>query len=150
MMPYLEAAMERVPASKSAGVHKFFCGPESFTPDLSPIMGEAPNLQNFYVAAGFNSLGILLGGGAGKIMAQWIADGYPSVDISKIDIRRTMPIKAIPTCSNVVEMLGIMYTNDFQSAAQINVMCAIQRCMSAQNAVPYWGRVGSTRLVLKA
>ena len=72
MMPYLEKVMDRVPIVKDAGVHKFFCGPESFTADNEPIMGEAPELKNFYVAAGFNSLGILLGGGAGKIMAQWI------------------------------------------------------------------------------
>ena len=70
MMPYLEEAMTRVPAIKDAGVHKFFCGPESFTPDLAPILGEAPGLKNFFVAAGLNSLGILLGGGVGQVMAQ--------------------------------------------------------------------------------
>lgn len=114
-MPYLDAAMERIPASKTAGVHKFFCGPESFTPDLSPIMGEAPNLKNYYVAAGFNSLGILLGGGAGQVMAQWIADGYPPVDISEIDIRRMAPFQGNPKYlqNRVVEMLGVMYENDF-------------------------------------
>ena len=59
MMPYLEIAMERVPALKDAGIHKFFCGPESFTPDGGPLIGEAPELKNFFVAAGLNSLGIL-------------------------------------------------------------------------------------------
>lgn len=115
MMPWLEAAMDRIPASKTAGVQKFFCGPESFTPDLSPIMGEAPNLKNFYVAAGFNSLGILLGGGAGQIIAQWIVDGYPAVDISEIDIRRMLPFQGNPRYlqDRTVEILGVMYENDF-------------------------------------
>ena len=67
-MPYIEEAMERTPVLKETGIHKFFCGPESFTPDLGPMMGLAPELDNFYVAAGFNSLGILLGGG-------WKGDG---------------------------------------------------------------------------
>ncbi|MBG7609928.1 MAG: FAD-binding oxidoreductase, partial [Anaerolineae bacterium] len=67
MMPYLEDAMKRIPVLENAGIHKFFCGPESFTPDLGPLMGLAPELDNFFVAAGFNSLGILMGGGAGKV-----------------------------------------------------------------------------------
>jgi 4-methylaminobutanoate oxidase (formaldehyde-forming) len=62
MMPYIEEAMKRVPVLETAGIHKFFCGPERFTPVLMmPLMGEAPELRNFFVAAGFNSLGILLG-----------------------------------------------------------------------------------------
>jgi len=69
LMPYIEQAMGRIPISQQAGIHKLFCGPESFTPDLGPLMGEAPELRNFYVAAGFNSLGILLGGGVGRVMA---------------------------------------------------------------------------------
>jgi 4-methylaminobutanoate oxidase (formaldehyde-forming) len=77
MMPHLERAMKRIPIVRGAGIHKFFCGPESFTPDMGALMGEAPELRNFFVAAGFNSLGILFGGGAGQIMAQWIVDGHP-------------------------------------------------------------------------
>jgi len=88
MMPYLEEAMKRIPILETVGIHKFFCGPESFTPDLMPLMGEAPELQNFFVAAGFNSLGILLGGGAGQVLAQWIVDGLPDVDVTEIDIQR--------------------------------------------------------------
>jgi len=88
MMPYLEEAMKRIPVLETVGIHKFFCGPESFTPDLMPLMGEAPELQNFFVAAGFNSLGILLGGGAGQVLAQWIVDGLPDVDVTEIDIQR--------------------------------------------------------------
>ncbi len=112
LMPYLETAMGRIPVSRGAGIHKFFCGPESFTPDMGPLMGEAPELKNFYVAAGFNSLGILLGGGAGRIMAQWIVDGYPSVDVSGIDIARMQPWQnnAKYLYDRTVEILGFMYT----------------------------------------
>lgn len=115
MEPYLEKAMERVPVSKNAGIHKFFCGPESFTPDLSPIMGEAQNLKNYYVCAGFNSLGILLGGGAGQIMAQWIIDGYPPVDSTEISIERFQPFHNTPAFlhDRTIEMLGMMYEIGF-------------------------------------
>jgi 4-methylaminobutanoate oxidase (formaldehyde-forming) len=111
MMPYIEAAMERIPIAKEAGVHKFFCGPESFTPDMGTLMGEAPELKNFYVCAGFNSLGILFGGGAGQIMAQWIVDGYPSVDVSEINIDRFMPFQNTPKYlhDRTVELLGWQY-----------------------------------------
>jgi glycine cleavage system aminomethyltransferase T/glycine/D-amino acid oxidase-like deaminating enzyme len=112
LMPYLEHAMERIPISKTAGIHKFFCGPESFTPDMGPLMGEAPELKNFFIAAGFNSLGILLGGGAGKIMAQWVVDGYPSVDTSEINIARMHPWQNNPKYlqDRTVEILGFMYS----------------------------------------
>lgn len=111
LAPYVEVAMERIPVAKNAGIHKFFCGPESFTPDMGPLMGEAPELKNFFVAAGFNSLGILLGGGAGQILAHWIVDGYPSVDTSEIDIARMQPWQNNPKYlyDRTVEMLGFMY-----------------------------------------
>lgn len=112
LMPYLEHAMERVPIAKTAGIHKFFCGPESFTPDMGPLMGESPELKNFFVAAGFNSLGILLGGGAGQIMAAWIVDGLPPVDTSEIDIARMQPWQNNPRYlqDRTVEILGFMYS----------------------------------------
>ncbi len=111
MMPYIEAAMERIPAARNVGVRTLFCGPESFTPDMGPLMGEAPELRNFYVAAGFNSLGILLGGGAGQVMAQWIVDGLPPVDVSEIDIGRMLPFQNHPQYlyDRTVEMLGLQY-----------------------------------------
>ena len=111
MMPHLELAMKRIPIAKEVGVHKFFCGPESFTPDMGPLMGEAPELKNYYVAAGFNSLGILFGGGAGQIMAQWIVDGLPPVDVSGIDIARMMPFQNNSRYlqDRTVELLGWQY-----------------------------------------
>jgi 4-methylaminobutanoate oxidase (formaldehyde-forming) len=115
MMPYLEDAMQRIPALETAGVHKFFCGPESFTPDVGPMMGLAPELDNFYVAAGFNSLGILMGGGAGKVMAQWVVDGVSDVDITEIDIARMMPFESTPKYlkDRTVEALGLIFENGF-------------------------------------
>ena len=115
MMPYIEEAMKRIPILENVGIHKFFCGPESFTPDLGPMMGQAPELDNFYVAAGFNSLGILMGGGAGKIMAQWIADGVPDVDITEIDIARMQPFENTPRYvkDRAVELLGFMFEDAY-------------------------------------
>ncbi len=111
MMPHLERAMKRMPIVQEVGIHKFFCGPESFTPDMGTLMGEAPELKNFYIAAGFNSLGILLGGGAGQIMAQWIVDDYPPVDVSEVNIDRMMPFQNNPRYlyDRTVELLGWQY-----------------------------------------
>jgi glycine cleavage system aminomethyltransferase T/glycine/D-amino acid oxidase-like deaminating enzyme len=111
MLPYMELAMDRIPISKEVGIHKFFCGPESFTPDMGPLIGEAPELRNFYVAAGFNSLGILFGGGAGQVVAQWIVDGLPPVDVSHIDIARLMPFQnnGRYLYDRTVELLGWQY-----------------------------------------
>ena len=76
MAPFLERAMSRVPITAEVGMKKFFCGPESFTPDLRPIVGEAPELKNYFVAAGLNSVGVLTGGGLGRVLAdlrRWAA-----------------------------------------------------------------------------
>src|SRR5215471_12503967 len=88
MASYLESAMSRVPVAEHAGIKKFFCGPESFTPDLLPIVGEAPELKNYFVAAGLNSIGILTGGGIGRVVAQWITEGRSDIDMTGINIDR--------------------------------------------------------------
>ncbi|MFH2037824.1 MAG: FAD-dependent oxidoreductase [Chloroflexota bacterium] len=118
MMPYIETAMERVPALKTAGVNKLFCGPESFTPDMGMLMGEAPELKNFFVAAGMNSLGILLGGGVGKVLSQWIVDGLPPVDVSEINIDRMLPFHNTRKFlqDRTVEVLGLMYKESFPNS----------------------------------
>jgi heterotetrameric sarcosine oxidase gamma subunit len=115
MMPYLERAMERIPVAETAGIHKFFCGPESFTPDLAPLMGEAPELKNYYVAAGFNSLGVLLAGGVGQVMAQWIVDGLTPIDISEISIARMLPFQNNPRYlrDRTVEVLGLTFAEGY-------------------------------------
>lgn len=88
MAPHLEAAFRRVPSVAEAGVRKFFCGPESFTPDLAPLVGEAPGLRNCWVAAGMNSLGILYGPGIGRTLAHWIVDGRCPVDHTAFNVDR--------------------------------------------------------------
>lgn len=111
MGPYLEKAMNRVPISLETGVRKFFCGPESFTPDLQPIVGEAPELKNYFVAAGLNSIGILTGGGLGRVMAHWIINGRPDVDITGMNIDRLHTYQANPEYrrTRTVESLGMVY-----------------------------------------
>ena len=86
--PFLEYAMAILPGLENVGIRKLFTGPESFTPDNGFLMGEAPELDNFFVAAGFNSLGILTGGGAGSIIANWIVDGVAPIDVTGVDIAR--------------------------------------------------------------
>ena len=111
MSGYLETAMRRVPASMDAGVRKFFCGPESFTPDLQPIVGEAPELRNYFVAAGLNSIGILTGGGLGRVVAHWILHGRPDVDVTGFNIDRLHAYQAAPAYrrTRTVESLGMVY-----------------------------------------
>jgi len=111
MAPYLQTAMRRVPATLTAGVKLFFCGPESFTPDLAPLIGEAPELRNYFVAAGLNSIGILTGGGVGRAIAQWIVDGQPDIDVTGVHVDRLHPYQATPEyrASRTVEALGLVY-----------------------------------------
>jgi glycine cleavage system aminomethyltransferase T/glycine/D-amino acid oxidase-like deaminating enzyme len=123
MGPFVERAMQRVPISLEVGVRKFFCGPESFTPDLQPIVGEAPELKNYFVAAGLNSIGILTGGGLGRVLARWILDGRPDVDVTAFNIDRLQPYQANPEyrAKRTVEALGMVYqchypTRSMQSA----------------------------------
>lgn len=86
-----DPAMKRTPCLEEAGVSRLVNGPEAFTPDGNPIMGPAPELDNCFVAAGFNAFGIAAAGGAGKMMAEWIIEGEPSLDIWPLDIRRFGP-----------------------------------------------------------
>ena len=111
MTPYLEKAMARVPVSVEAGVKKFFCGPESFTPDLRPVVGEAPEVKNYFVAAGLNSIGILTGGGLGRVMAHWLVNGSPDVDITGMNIDRLHTYQSNPEYrrTRTVESLGLVY-----------------------------------------
>jgi len=84
----MENALLRIPVLHETGIKKLYNGPESFTPDNQFILGEAPELKNFFVAAGFNSVGIASAGGAGKELAEWIIEGEPSSDLTAVDIRR--------------------------------------------------------------
>ena len=112
MGPYLERAMSRVPISSEIGIHTFFCGPESFTPDLAPVVGEAPELRNYFVCAGLNSIGILTGGGLGRVVAHWMMTGQPDVDVTGFHIDRLQRYQANPEYrrTRTVESLGMVYS----------------------------------------
>ena len=92
--PLMTAAMHRTPCLETAQVKMLLNGPESFTPDGNFILGEAPELGRYYVAAGFNSAGIANSGGAGRLLAEWIVEGSPQSDLSDVDIRRFGPFMA--------------------------------------------------------
>jgi 4-methylaminobutanoate oxidase (formaldehyde-forming) len=109
--PYLENAMFRYPGLADVGVRKLFCGPESFTADLHPLIGPAPELDGIYVAAGLNSLGILLGGGVGSVVAQWIVDGRAPVDVTHYSVERSLPHEGTRRFrgERVRESLGVLF-----------------------------------------
>ncbi len=113
MMPYLEKAMGRIPIAEDAGIQMLFCGPESFTADHNYIMGEAPELRGYFVAAGFNSLGVLSAGGVGQALSQWIVEGHPPMDLFDADIRRTQSFQNNKRylVDRTVESLGLVYRN---------------------------------------
>ena len=92
--PIMELALARVPALADAGIKELLNGPESFTPDGNFILGPAPGIDGFYVGAGFNAFGIASGGGAGKVLAEWIVEGEAPFDVWPVDIRRFGPAHA--------------------------------------------------------
>src|SRR5277367_3252738 len=109
--PVLLDAMRRVPALEKAGIQKFFCGPESFTPDVRYHLGESTELENCFVAAGLNSIGLQSAGGIGKVVSEWIRDGHPPVDLWEVDVRRNMPFQINRNYlrARVTESLGLLY-----------------------------------------
>ncbi len=113
--PILEAAVKRLPILETAGIHTFFNGPESFTPDDRYLLGEAPELAHFFVAAGFNSVGIQSAGGAGKALAEWMDGGQPPFDLWDVDIRRLQPFQNNRSYlhERATESLGLLYADHF-------------------------------------
>ena len=108
---FIENALERIPALAETGVRFRLVGPESFTPDTRYIMGEAPELRNFFVATGFNSSGVASAAGAGKAMAEWITEGEMTMDLSEVDIARFQGWANNPSYlrKRVSEALGLIY-----------------------------------------
>ena len=94
LAPFLEVAMRRFPALEDAGIRTLFCGPESFTDDLSPMLGESPEVDNLYLACGLNSVGILSGGGLGHMMAQWLIEEHPPLDVTAVGVDRAHEFQA--------------------------------------------------------
>lgn len=113
--PILEQAVNRMPMLGKAGIHTFFNGPESFTPDDRYYLGEAPELGGYWVAAGYNSIGIVSSGGAGMALAQWMNDGEPPFDLWEVDIRRAQGFQKNRRYlrERVSETLGLLYADHF-------------------------------------
>jgi glycine cleavage system aminomethyltransferase T/glycine/D-amino acid oxidase-like deaminating enzyme len=109
--PYLTAAIKRFPVLETAGIRKFFSGPESFTPDTNTLLGEVPDIKNFFVCCGLNSIGIGSGGGVGKVTAEWMMTGHINEDIFNYDIKRFQNFhsKLDFIKSRVTESLGDLY-----------------------------------------
>jgi 4-methylaminobutanoate oxidase (formaldehyde-forming) len=114
-MPILEMATHRMPLFESAGIHTFFNGPESFTPDDRYYLGEAPEVAGYWIAAGYNSIGIVSSGGAGQALAHWITEGEPPFDLWEVDIRRAQPFQKNRRYlkERVSETLGLLYADHF-------------------------------------
>ena len=113
--PILEAAVKRFPMLGEAGIHTFFNGPESFTPDDAYHLGLAPEMDNVWVAAGFNSVGIQSAGGAGQALAQWMEDGQKPFDLGDVDISRMEPFQGNKQYlfERSKETLGLLYADHF-------------------------------------
>jgi len=134
MGPYVEAAMSRVPKSIDTGIRTFFCGPESFTPDLRPIIGEAPEVRNYFIAAGLNSIGILTGGGLGRLVAHWITTGHPDMDVTGMDPARLQAYQSNPEYrrTRTVESLGMVYQCHYPNKAMTTARDAKRSPIHAQ------------------
>ncbi len=109
--PYLNKALIRIPTLEKAGIRKFFNGPESFTPDTNYLLGETPEVKNFFVCCGFNSIGIVSSGGAGKVTAEWMINGEVNDDIFSLDITRFEKFHSETKfiTERVTETLGNLY-----------------------------------------
>ncbi|MFM8267438.1 MAG: FAD-dependent oxidoreductase [Ilumatobacteraceae bacterium] len=109
--PLVEMAVNRMPLLAETGIRLFFNGPEAFTPDDRYLLGESPDVAGLFMACGFNSIGIQSSGGAGKVLADWIIDGRPPMDLWDVDVRRTMPFQRNRRYlhDRTVETLGLLY-----------------------------------------
>ena len=141
----------------TAGIHTFFNGPESFTPDDRYYLGEAPELAGYWVAAGYNSIGIVSSGGAGMALAQWINDGEPPFDLWEVDIRRAQPFQKNRRYlkERVTETLGLLYADHFPyrqmaTRARRAPLAAARASEGARRGVRRGRRLGARQLVRPA
>jgi glycine cleavage system aminomethyltransferase T/glycine/D-amino acid oxidase-like deaminating enzyme len=109
--PYLEKSFQRLPMLETAGIRKFFSGPESFTPDTQYLLGETPEVNNLFACCGFNSIGIASSGGAGRVTAEWMINGYMNEDLFSLDIKRFQKFHSSKKfiMERVTETLGDLY-----------------------------------------
>jgi 4-methylaminobutanoate oxidase (formaldehyde-forming) len=139
--PILEQAVNRLPLLATAGIHTFFNGPESFTPDDRYYLGEAPEIKGYWIAAGYNSIGIVSSGGAGFALAQWMNDGEPPFDLWEVDIRRAQPFQKNRHYlqSRVTETLGLLYADHYPYRQMATARCVrrspIHEQLKARGAV---------------
>jgi len=109
--PYLEKSFQRLPLLETAGIRKFFSGPESFTPDTQYLLGETSEVNNLFTCCGFNSIGIASAGGAGRVTAEWMINGHISEDLFSLDIKRFQKFHSSKKfiMERVSETLGDLY-----------------------------------------
>ncbi|MEM7272099.1 MAG: FAD-dependent oxidoreductase [Actinomycetota bacterium] len=126
--PIFERAIHRMPILGEVGLQLFFNGPEAFTPDGVYYLGESPEVDGCFVAAGFNSVGIQSAGGVGWVIADWIVDGQPPMDLSAVDLRRAMPFQSEAGYLDrrIPESLGLLYAmhwpfRQYESARNIRI-----------------------------
>jgi 4-methylaminobutanoate oxidase (formaldehyde-forming) len=146
MEPYLGQALSRIPSLSDVGVRTFFCGPESFTSDVRPLLGPAPELDGYYVAAGLNSLGILSGGGVGKVLAHWIVDGVPPVDSTGVAIDRTAAYETSRRfrAERTVEQLGVLFGDAVWPAWKPSTGRNVRRSVLHERLVAAGGHFGAS------
>ena len=137
--PVFAEAIHRVPALADAGIQMLFNGPESFTPDGRYYLGETPEVRNCYVAAGFNSVGVQSAGGVGWVLADWIIDRQPPMDLWDVDVRRALPFQAEPEflAARTGESLGLLYAMhwpflQYESARDVRLSPLHDRLVAAR------------------
>ena len=139
--PIFDTAIQRFPELADAGINLFFNGPESFTADDRYLLGPTPELDNLFVACGFNSIGIQSAGGAGKVLAQWMHEGMPPMDLWDVDVRRTFPFQSQSDFlfERTKETLGLLYDMHWphrQYATSRGIrLSPLHDCVLAQGAV---------------
>jgi len=113
--PMMMNALHRIPSLETAEVRMLLNGPESFTPDGAFLLGEAPEVDGFFVGCGMNSVGVASGGGVGRALAEWVIAGEQPMDLSSVDIRRFAPFHSDEQFlqERIPEELGLHYAIGF-------------------------------------
>ncbi len=109
--PFMEAALELMPGLENVGIRHFMNGPESFTADTRPLLGEVPHIDGLFVAAGMNSVGIMSSAGIGRALADWITNGHPAMDVWEVDVARADPLTA--TASHIAARMEEAVADQF-------------------------------------
>ncbi|NXN20146.1 PDPR phosphatase, partial [Indicator maculatus] len=138
--PLLSALLRRMPELEALQILQLVNCPESFTPDMRCIMGESPTVLGYFVLAGMNSAGISYGGGAGKYLAEWMVNGYPTDNVWPLDLKRFGSLQSSRTFlrHRVMEVMPLMCDLkvprwDFQTGRQLRTSPLYDR-LDAQGA----------------